>query len=285
MPIAFAYAISKLKQQRKFIIPVYKVNKKRFCPTCQLHSSNFIVNRRVLLKTLTFLVSTSCLGENRLVLANEAPITFPVKPLPYSYDALEPYIDEETMRLHHDKHYATYAKMLNEAIANITTIEGNSEEDLLHLLANYRSIRDPTIREKILNHGGGYVNHDWFFRSLSGKPIIFRPQGALMTDIVTEFQSFDHFKDEFTNMSLSLFGSGWAWLYWDHRKSQLSLANFPNQDSPAMNGDFPILGLDLWEHAYYLKYNNRRGDYIAAWWNIIDWPMVCERYAQFIKRE
>ncbi len=191
--------------------------------------------------------------------------------LPYAYDALEPYFDEETMHLHHDKHHNTYVNNLNAAIEKHPELGEKSVEDLAADLKNVPE----DIYTAVRNNGGGHVNHAFFWKILSpdggGEPT-----GALKDAIDKEFGSFDSFKDEFKTAATGRFGSGWAWLVLDNGK--LKITSTPNQDSPLTDGQTPVLGLDVWEHAYYLKYKNVRPDYIAAFWHIVNWDQANKNY-------
>lgn len=191
--------------------------------------------------------------------------------LPYAYDALEPYFDEETMHLHHDKHHNTYVNNLNAAIEKHPELGEKSVEDLVADLKNVPE----DIYTAVRNNGGGHVNHAFFWKILSpdggGEPT-----GALGNAIDKEFGSFDSFKDEFKTAATGRFGSGWAWLVLDNGK--LKITSTPNQDSPLTDGQTPVLGLDVWEHAYYLKYKNVRPDYIAAFWHIVNWDQANKNY-------
>ncbi|MDO8630380.1 MAG: superoxide dismutase [Phycisphaerales bacterium] len=195
-------------------------------------------------------------------------------PLPYPNNALEPHIDAKTMEIHHDKHHATYVTKLNEALDKHPELKSKSVEDLL---TGVNSIPDD-IRGPVRNHGGGHLNHSIFWKNLSPKGGG-QPAGGLADAIKSTFGTFDDFKKKFADAAAGRFGSGWAWLCVD-RSGKLVIKDFPNQDSPLMEGLRPILGLDVWEHAYYLKYQNRRPDYIAAFWNVVNWPDVAERFAK-----
>lgn len=191
--------------------------------------------------------------------------------LPYAYDALEPYFDEETMHLHHDKHHNTYVTNLNAAIEKHPELGEKTVEDLVAELDQVPE----DIYTAVRNNGGGHVNHAFFWKSLSpnggGEPT-----GALKEAIDKEFGSFDAFKDEFKTAATGRFGSGWAWLVLDNGK--LKITSTPNQDSPLTDGQTPVIGLDVWEHAYYLKYKNVRPDYIAAFWHIVNWDQANRNY-------
>jgi Fe-Mn family superoxide dismutase len=194
-------------------------------------------------------------------------------PLPYPYDALEPYIDQQTMRVHHDGHHATYVKNLNAALEGQHQLAAVSVEDLLRTIDQVPD----SIRTAVRNNGGGHANHTlfWSIMKPNGGG---QPTGALADALQSAFGSFDQFKDAFTRAAAGHFGSGWAWLVVD-RDGKLAVLTTPNQDSPYMNGQTPVLGLDVWEHAYYLKYQNRRAEYIAAWWNVVNWDEVGKRLA------
>lgn len=195
-------------------------------------------------------------------------------PLPYPNNALEPHIDAKTMEIHHDKHHATYVTKLNEALDKHPELKSKSVEELL---TGINAIPDD-IRGAVRNHGGGHLNHSIFWKNLSPKGGG-QPTGGLADAIKATFGSFDDFKKKFADAAAGRFGSGWAWLCTD-RSGKLVIKDFPNQDNPLMEGLRPILGLDVWEHAYYLKYQNRRPDYIAAFWNLVNWPDVAERFAK-----
>jgi Fe-Mn family superoxide dismutase len=195
-------------------------------------------------------------------------------PLPYPNNALEPHIDAKTMEIHHDKHHATYVTKLNEALDKHPELKSKSVEELL---TGINAIPDD-IRGAVRNHGGGHLNHSIFWKNLSPKGGG-QPTGGLADAIKATFGSFDDFKKKFADAAAGRFGSGWAWLCLD-RSGKLVIKDFPNQDNPLMEGLRPILGLDVWEHAYYLKYQNRRPDYIAAFWNLVNWPDVAERFAK-----
>jgi len=196
-----------------------------------------------------------------------------VPPLPYAFDALEPHIDARTMEIHHDKHHAAYVSKLNDALKDHADLQSKGIEELLSGLS---SLPD-SVRGAVNNHGGGHHNHSLFWKNMSpdggGAP-----DGALADAIKSTFGSFDEFKSQFATAAATRFGSGWAWLLKDG-KGKLLVKSFPNQDSPLTEGLTPLLGLDVWEHAYYLNYQNRRPDYIAAFWNVVNWPDVAKRFA------
>ena len=199
------------------------------------------------------------------------PFTLP--PLPYAYDALEPYIDARTMEIHHTKHHAAYVNNLNKALESAPELANKSLEELLaHNCANVPE----TIRTAVRNNGGGHANHSLFWE-LMGPKAGGQPAGKLSEAINKTFGSFEKFKEKLTEAALGRFGSGWAWLV-KTPAGQLEVYSTPNQDSPLMEGKFPVLGLDVWEHAYYLKYQNRRADYVQAWWNVVNWAAVEKRF-------
>jgi superoxide dismutase, Fe-Mn family len=185
--------------------------------------------------------------------------------LPYAYDALEPFIDKETMAIHHGKHHQTYVNKLNEAVANHPDLQAKAPEELVK---NLNSIPE-AIRNAVRNHGGGVINHNFFWQILK-KDV---PFGGPVADAINaKFGGFDKFKELFTNAATGVFGSGWAWLV--ATGGNLEIVGTPNQDSPLTQGKTPLLTIDVWEHAYYLKYQNRRPDYIGAFFNVINWEQV-----------
>ena len=196
-------------------------------------------------------------------------------PLPYDYSALEPYIDEQTMHIHHDKHHATYVTNLNKTLESAPALQGKSLEDLL---ANLSAVPDG-IRQAVINNGGGVFNHTVFWGFMAPKAGG-EPTGEVATAINTTFGNFAAFKDKLSNAGMTRFGSGWAWLVFD-KDGKLAITSTANQDSPISGGQKILLGVDVWEHAYYLKYQNRRADYLAAWWNVVNWAEVAARYARF----
>lgn len=188
--------------------------------------------------------------------------------LPYAYDALEPHIDARTMEIHHSKHHATYVANLNKALEGKTDLQAKSVEALL---ANLTAVPE-AIRTAVRNNGGGVANHSMFWKLMAPKAGG-DPKGEVANAIDKSFGSFQAFKDQFAQAGLGRFGSGWAWLIAD-KAGALKIVSTANQDSPISEGQKPILGIDVWEHAYYLKYQNRRADYIAAWWNVVNWDEV-----------
>jgi len=197
---------------------------------------------------------------------------FTVPPLPYAFDALEPYIDKLTMEIHHDKHHGAYVSNLNKALESAPDLAGKSLEDLL---ANNCAIVPENIRTAVRNNGGGHANHSMFWTIMSANAGG-QPSGKLAEAIDRTFGSFASFKEKFTAAATTRFGSGWAWLTRDG-SGKLEIYSTANQDSPLMEGKHPVLGLDVWEHAYYLKYQNRRPEYITNWWNVVNWTEVAKR--------
>lgn len=200
-------------------------------------------------------------------------MAFELPPLPYPEDALEPHIDARTMSIHHDKHHAAYTTNLNKALESHPDLAAMSIEQLL---GNLDSVPE-AIRTTVRNNGGGYANHNLFWE-IMGPNGGGEPTGELAQAINSAFGSFAEFKDQFSKAAATRFGSGWAWLYVG-KDGNLGVTSTPNQDTPLMEGNTPILGLDVWEHAYYLNYQNRRPDYVAAWWNVVNWDAVAEKYA------
>lgn len=198
-------------------------------------------------------------------------MTYKLPDLPYAYDALEPHIDEETMRLHHDKHHAGYVKKTNAALEGHEDLQNLSIEELITKLDEVPE----DIRTAVRNNGGGHVNHSLFWEVMSpnggGEPT-----GELADAINEAFGSFEDFKAKFKEAATGQFGSGWGWLVVDN--GELKVTNTPNQDSPLTDGQTPILGVDVWEHAYYLNYQNVRPDYVDAFWNVVNWDEVARRY-------
>ncbi|GHO86816.1 superoxide dismutase [Dictyobacter formicarum] len=200
-------------------------------------------------------------------------MAFELPKLPYDYAALEPYIDTQTMQLHHDKHHATYVNNLNAALeghpfANLPV------EEVLRRLNEVPEAKQTAVR----NNGGGHMNHTMFWELMipGGSK---EPTGDLATAINAKFGSFEDFKTAFNDAGAKRFGSGWAWLILD-KSGNLAITSTANQDNPVLDGNYPVLGNDVWEHAYYLKYQNRRPEYLSAWWNVVNWDVVAKRYAQ-----
>ena len=198
------------------------------------------------------------------------PFTLP--PLPYAPEALEPHIDKMTMEIHHGKHHAAYVTNLNKALESAPELQNKSIEELL---ANNCAAVPESIRTAVRNNGGGHINHSMFWQIMGpgkgGSPV-----GNVAQAIMGAFGSFDAFKEKMNAAGATRFGSGWAWLV--KHGSSLEITSTPNQDSPVMEGKFPVMGIDVWEHAYYLKYQNRRPDYLGAWWNVANWEAIEDRF-------
>jgi superoxide dismutase, Fe-Mn family len=199
-------------------------------------------------------------------------MAFELPPLPYDYGALEPYIDTQTMHLHHDKHHAAYVNNLNVAL------QGHEFANLpVNEVVRRLNEVPESVRTAVRNNGGGHANHTLFWELMTpgGSK---EPTGALAQAISAKFGSFDAFKAAFNDAGVKRFGSGWAWLILD-KSGNLAITSTANQDNPLTDGNFPVLGNDVWEHAYYLKYQNRRPEYLSAWWNVVNWDVVAKRYA------
>jgi superoxide dismutase, Fe-Mn family len=233
-----------------------------------------MMTRRQAIKT-TALV-TAAVATVPGAIAQPAPVAsgpFTLPPLPYPYDALEPYIDARTMEIHHDRHHAGYVKNLNAAVAAAPELAGKSLEQLV---GDLNAVPE-SVRTAVRNNGGGDYNHSLFWQVMK-KDGGGQPTAELAKAIDANFGSFSDFKAKFSETATKVFGSGWAWLVIDG--SALKIEGAPNQDSPLSSGKQPLLGIDVWEHAYYLKYQNKRADYIAAWWNVVNWDFVAARYAK-----
>lgn len=237
------------------------------------------MNRRTALRAVAFASAAAPLvthaAQPAATPAPAAP-TGPHKlpPLAYEVDALEPFIDAKTMEIHHDRHHAAYVASLNKAIAGHADLQTKSPEELIGMIPALPE----GIRTAVRNHGGGHVNHSLFWQTLRRNGGT-TPSGPLMEALVRRFGTFDAFKADFTKAAMSVFGSGWAWLSLD-KSGELVLESVPNQDNPYMAGRLPLLGLDVWEHAYYLKYQNKRADYVAAFFQVVDWQFVASRLAR-----
>jgi Fe-Mn family superoxide dismutase len=199
-------------------------------------------------------------------------MAFNVPPLPYAFDALEPYIDKQTMEIHHDKHHGAYVTNLNKALESAPDLPNKTIEELL---ANSCAIVPENIRTAVRNNGGGHINHSMFWQIMAPKAGG-NPVGNIAQAINSTFGSFDTFKEKFGAAGTTRFGSGWAWLI--KSSKGIEIISTANQDSPVMDGNSPIMGLDVWEHAYYLKYQNRRPEYIGAWWNVVNWAEIEKRF-------
>ena len=237
-----------------------------------------MLNRRQAIKHTALAASVIAAGAALTpVLAQPAPATgpFTLPKLPYDYDALEPHIDTQTMQIHHDKHHAAYVANLNKAVANQPELAGKTVEELI---TNLSAIPE-SVRTAIRNQGGGHANHSLFWQMMK-KDGGGSPTGELAAALDKAFGGFAMFQDKFTEAATKQFGSGWAWLSLGADK-KLVVTSSANQDSPLSSGQTPLLGIDVWEHAYYLKYQNRRADYIAAFYKVINWDFVSGRYAKY----
>jgi Fe-Mn family superoxide dismutase len=202
---------------------------------------------------------------------------FAVPPLPYSYDALEPHIDARTMRFHHDKHHAAYVNKLNAALEKHPKLKGQTAEQLLRGINTVPE----DIRQTVRDNGGGHVNHTMFW-SIMSPNAGGEPTGAIASAIKQTFGSFAEFKKQFNSAGEKRFGSGWVWLV-RTKNGKLQIISTANQDSPLIEGNYPLMGNDVWEHAYYLNYQNRRADYLTAWWNVVNWNEINKRFEQATK--
>lgn len=258
-----------------------------------------MMTRREALKTAAVAATAAAVVPNVVAQTAAAPFEpFKLPPLPYAVDALEPHIDAKTMEIHHDRHHKAYVDNLNKALVDFSPLAQKPIEDLLTEL-NTPAVPEK-IRTAIRNNGGGHYNHSLFWQMMK-KNGGGEPKGDLAKAIDASFGSFSAFKENFSKAGLGQFGSGWAWLVLEGKA--LKITPTPNQDSPLSpgllptevndsagkkltmihHGQQPLLGIDVWEHAYYLKYQNKRADYIAAWWNVVNWDFVAERYAKFSK--
>ena len=234
--------------------------------------SHIISRRAILAGGASLLAASSPLRWVRAVApqAPKGPFTLPA--LPYAFDALEPHIDAKTMEIHHDRHHAAYVNNLNTALKDHADLQSLSIEALLGKLKTLPE----SIQTAVRNNGGGHYNHSLFWKTMKpgggGKPT-----GALADAIESQLGGFNAFKESLTKAATTRFGSGWAWLY-QTPAGKLAVGSTPNQDSPLFDGATPLLGIDVWEHAYYLKYQNKRADYITAWWSTINWDEVAKRF-------
>jgi Fe-Mn family superoxide dismutase len=203
-------------------------------------------------------------------MTKEIPMAHELPPLPYDFAALEPHIDAQTMQIHHGKHHQTYVNNLNAALEKHTDLQKMSADELLRNLGSVPEDIRPAVR----NNGGGHVNHTMFWKMMAPNAGG-TPSGAVAEAIKASFGGFDAFKEQFAKAGVGRFGSGWAWVV--DAGGKLTIESTPNQDSPLMEGKKPVFGIDVWEHAYYLKYQNRRPDYIGAWWNVVNWTEINKR--------
>jgi Fe-Mn family superoxide dismutase len=228
-------------------------------------------SRRRFLRAGLALGGAAVVGRGTSLLAADAAFTLP--PLPYAYDALAPVIDEKTMTIHHTKHHQAYIDKLNAAVAAEPSLAGKTVEQLL---ANLAAIPE-AVRTAVRNHGGGHANHTLFWTLMRPPREGNAPAGKLAEAIAAKFGSVEKFQEQFNAAAAGQFGSGWAWLA--KGPGGLEILATPNQDTPISQGKTPLLGLDVWEHAYYLAYQNRRPDYIKAWWQVVNWDEVAKRFA------
>jgi Fe-Mn family superoxide dismutase len=231
------------------------------------------VTRRQFLRTTCASAAALALAPLSVRAADEG---FTLPPLPYPYDALEPHIDTETMKIHHDAHHKAYVDNLNKALAGN---EALLKKNIVALLREIDKVPQD-IRQAVINNGGGHANHTMFWE-IMGPKAGGEPTGALAKAIDKDFESFDKFKEKATDAGMKRFGSGWSWLVL--QKGKLEVISSGNQDSPLMANQAPIMGIDVWEHAYYLKYRNKRADYVKAWWNVVNWKAVADRYDAALK--
>jgi superoxide dismutase, Fe-Mn family len=242
------------------------------------------MNRRMAIKQMTGVASAVLIGSaspkasgrsgvqaTAAAPAPTGPYTLPA--LPYAYNALEPYFDAETMHLHHDKHHQSYVDKLNAAVAGHPEVAGKSVDELV---ANLNAVPEP-IRTAVRNQGGGHANHSFWWMTLGKGGAL--PTGELAKAIDAKFGSFGGFQDKLTAAATGVFGSGWAWLVWT-KDGALEIATTANQDSPLTAGSRPIVGIDVWEHAYYLKYKNKRPDYVKAYFSVVNWDHVSGKFAE-----
>jgi Fe-Mn family superoxide dismutase len=235
-----------------------------------------MMTRREALKTTALVTAAAATAPNLIAQPTTAAAPagpFKLPPLPYAFDALEPHIDVRTMEIHHDRHHKTYVDNLNKALTDSPDLGNKPVENLIKDLDSVPE----KIRTVVRNNGGGHYNHSLFWQMMK-KGGGGEPKGELSKAIESGFGNFASFKDAFSKAGLGQFGSGWAWLVLSAGK--LAIQSAPNQDNPLTQGAQPLLGLDVWEHAYYLKYQNKRADYIAAWWNVVNWDFVAERFSR-----
>ena len=222
-------------------------------------------------------ISATACGSSRRAAGKAFNIPYDQQPLPYQYAALEPVIDAATMEIHYTKHAATYTKNLKDAVQAEGIANGTPLEEVLMNISKYSA--------KMRNNAGGHYNHEYFWKSMRPRKDFNRPSGKLLADIESTFNSFDNFKTLFSDAGRNRFGSGWAWLVVDADK-KLKIGSTANQDNPLMNVSelkgTPLLGLDVWEHAYYLKYQNRRPEYIENWWSVVNWDFIQQQYERLV---
>ncbi len=238
------------------------------------------MTRRRLLTTSLIATAAGSLPKAFGQASAATPEFFKLAPLPYAADALEPHIDAQTMLIHHGKHHQTYVTKLNEALATLPTPPKGTADELKGWLSKLDAVPE-SIRGAVRNHGGGHFNHDLFWNSLTPKKL--EPAGELRDALSSAFGSEEAAVAEYLDKAGKIFGSGWFWIVYDPSKKSIAMTTTPNQDTPLAAGQVPLLGIDVWEHAYYLKYQNRRADYLKAISNVINWDVVAERYANALK--
>ncbi|QJW95139.1 superoxide dismutase [Frigoriglobus tundricola] len=232
-----------------------------------------MLTRRDLLRSATAGAAALVLPTTPALLRADDAKGFTLPKLPYAFDALEPAIDAKTMEIHHDKHHQAYVDNLNKALAKHPDWLA---KPIVEVVRDYKKL-PAELQTPVRNNGGGHLNHTWFWQMMT-KPGGAGPSGELLKAIETSFGSLDGFKKEFTAAATTQFGSGWAWLV-KGKEKPLEVVKLPNQDNPVTDGRVVLLGVDVWEHAYYLKYQNKRADYVAAWYGVVNWPFVAELYA------
>jgi Fe-Mn family superoxide dismutase len=235
---------------------------KAFRPTILIYLASTIIIALIIFMTSQSVLVSKAIAQTK---------AFTVPPLTYDYNALEPFIDAQTMRLHHDQHHLAYVNNLNAAIKKYPQLENKTVEELVSKLNDVPE----DIRTMVRNNGGGHINHTMFWEIMKPKGGG-NPTGAIAEAINKKFTSFENFKEQFNDAGAKRFGSGWVWLI--YTQDGLKIISTANQDSPLMEGSYPIMGNDVWEHAYYLTYQNRRPDYLKAWWNVVNWDAVGKRY-------
>jgi Fe-Mn family superoxide dismutase len=238
---------------------------------CKGEQTMLQLSRRQFLRTAGASAAAVALSPVLLRADEAKKAGFTLPKLPYDYDALEPHIDAETMKIHHDFHHKAYVDNLNKALVGHPELY---EKDIVEILRDMNSV-PKAIRQQVINNGGGHANHSMFWE-IMGPKAGGTPTGALAEAIDSAFGNFDKFREQLSDAAVKRFGSGWGWLVLQDGK--LAILSTGNQDSPFMNGQTPIMGIDVWEHAYYLKYRNRRPEYVKAWWNVVNWNNVAERY-------
>lgn len=237
-----------------------------------------LLNRReVLTRGITGAAAVMLAGSSSVAFAADAPAGFTLPKLPYAVDALMPHIDAQTMEIHHDKHHAAYVTNLNKALADQPDL---MKLDAIELIKNIDKV-PAAAKQAVINNGGGHVNHTLFWQMMAPNAGG-APSGEVAKLIDGAFGSFEKFQADFTDAAMKRFGSGWAWLVLGEDKKP-QIVSTANQDSPFMSKQVPLLGIDVWEHAYYLKYQNRRADYVKAWWNVVNWNYVAELHLQHAK--